>query len=56
MSAGKAKEAKERLCTLINAATRANTVPTEEGIRMEDKLRTCLSNVGNVVFIDARQK
>lgn len=55
---GKVTEAKDLLSEAINGSRASidGRWPTEERLRAEDKLRTCLSNLGNVVFLEANQK
>ncbi len=69
MDRGRAREASRGWAELINERRQGSTSspssssssssqppPSEEAVRLEDKLRTCLSNMGNVAFVQVKDK
>ncbi len=55
MAKGKATEARVMWCKIL-AVLKAKRPPTEECIRAEDKLRTCVSNLGNLAIVPVKEK
>jgi hypothetical protein len=55
MSEGKAAEAADVLAKIVTALDKTKSgqipPPSEEYVRTLDKLRTCVSNLGNIAFV-----
>ncbi len=58
MDGGRPEEAVKELAALANEVKGGDSAspPSEEAIRVEDKMRTCLSNMGNLAFVEAKKK
>ena len=53
MGRGDVPAAMDHLSRFINTQSAADEVPSELLIRAEDKLRTCVANLGSVVFAES---
>ena len=60
MTEGKVEAAADIWCRVSNKCwppkPGQSGPPTEECIRAEDKLRTCISNMGNIAYVPQKEK